>query len=171
MKKLLLVLLSLLIVHARFVRHESGNIVMDLQTGLMWQDQSANKTVTRAWAVTTGNETAINYCENLSISFTINSELVTFNDWRLPNYNELISIVDRDDPDHAIYYDNSTNSNKFQHYVTDHYWTSTTYKSPTTKAWTVNFYYGEDSIKDKAELLNIRCVRTTGDNDGDGVKD
>jgi len=60
-----------------YVDNGDGTI-SDLATGLMWQ--KADDGVSKDW------EEAIEYSENL--------ELVSFNDWRLPNAKELQSIVD-----------------------------------------------------------------------------
>jgi aspartyl/asparaginyl beta-hydroxylase (cupin superfamily) len=164
MKKLYVILLLISILDARFIRH-STKIVIDVQTGLMWQDTSENNSTQKLWYDSSdNNETASKYCHDLNITFSINSSSAYYDDWRLPNYNELISIVDRNQTATAIY-------DAFLYTKEDHYWTSTTYNSSTTKAWTINFYYGEDDIKSKDETHYVRCVRTTGDNNGDGVKD
>jgi len=60
-----------------YVDNGDGTI-SDLATGLMWQ--KADDGVSKDW------EEALEYSENL--------ELVSFNDWRLPNAKELQSIVD-----------------------------------------------------------------------------
>jgi hypothetical protein len=58
---------------------DNGNgTVTDTDTGLMWQKATATGTYT--W------EQALQYCESLN--------LAGYNDWRLPNKNELHSIVD-----------------------------------------------------------------------------
>jgi aspartyl/asparaginyl beta-hydroxylase (cupin superfamily) len=161
MKKLYIILLLVSILDARFIRHSTADIVIDVQTGLMWQDTSDNNSTQRVWYDGSGNnKTASKYCTTLPID----ASTAYYDDWRLPNYNELISIVDRNQTATAIY-------DAFLYTKEDHYWTSTTYNSSTTRAWTINFYYGEDDIKSKVENHYVRCVRTTGDNDGDGVKD
>ena len=53
----------------------TGEVVVDNATGLMWQDSPANSSVQFGW------QQAIDYCENLSHA--------SFDDWRLPNVNEL----------------------------------------------------------------------------------
>lgn len=64
----------------RFERND--DIVIDRATGLMWQDDAASieerNSLKRNW------EEEIDYCESL--------ELGGYNDWRLPNSRELISI-------------------------------------------------------------------------------
>ncbi len=77
--------------------------VSDIATGLMWQQSTAPGDY--SW------EEALLYCEGL--------ELAGYSDWRLPNHNELLSIVDYDTHHPAIdttYFPGSTE---------DQYWTST----------------------------------------------
>src|SRR3990167_9252666 len=82
---------------------DNGNgTVTDSDTGLIWQKEDDN--TTRTW------ESAITYCEGLSLSYT---------DWRLPNIKELKSIVDntKDSPAiNKIYFPNTNSS---------YYWSST----------------------------------------------
>ena len=54
---------------------------IDNTTGLMWQYKTQNG---RGWEFNEAWENALEYCENL--------ELAGFNDWRLPNVNELFSL-------------------------------------------------------------------------------
>ena len=62
-----------------------ASALIDLTTGLMWQ-KSFTEMENETW------ENALSYCENLTQS--------GFSDWRLPNKNELVSLVsyDKDDP-------------------------------------------------------------------------
>jgi len=58
----------------------SAEVVNDEKTMLQWQDTQEAKTVNLSWTE------SIDYCEALKL----NGE----NDWRLPNINELLSIID-----------------------------------------------------------------------------
>ena len=60
---------------------ENG-VVTDNVTGLQWQDEYDNDDVNIEWSWVE----SLNYCENL--------ELAGLNDWRVPNINELKSVVD-----------------------------------------------------------------------------
>ena len=78
--------------------------------------------------------------------------------WRVPNYNELNSIIDRTRPE-----PNPAIKKEFLFVAKDYYWTSTTYAEDTSKAWTINFYYGDDAVSIKGDGLEdskryIRCV-------------
>lgn len=140
MKIILLIMIGLSLVHAEFLRENTKNVVLDTTTNLMWQD---DETLGKNWA------TAITYCENLT--------LATFTDWRLPNKNELKSIVDTSMFDPAI-------SSVFQEIDKSEspfleYWSSTTYAKDTDKAWYVDFNGGSDNFLDKVAQNKVRCVR------------
>ena len=115
----------------------SNDMVSDSFTKLQWQD---NTTVgTKNW------ESALTYCENLSLN--------THNDWRLPNLNELTSIVDRskDSPAIVDIFVNTQDST---------YWSSTTYEHSKTYAWFVHFGTGSvENNKLKTTAKYVRCVR------------
>ncbi len=114
--------------------------VTDLETGLMWQQDTAPGTYT--W------NQALFYCENLTLEGQ--------DDWRLPNRNELQSIIDysRFTPSiDAVFNAEST-----------YYWTSTTYipyDNVLPYAWVVSFDNGLiNCCGDKRSPLGyVRAVR------------
>ena len=114
---------------------KTGDVVTDNTTGLQWQD---NETVSKTW---TG---AIDYCESLVLG--------GYNDWRLPNKKELLSIVDytKFNPSIDAVFSNTTS---------DAYWSSTTYASYNVLARVVYFAYGNTSYNYKSNTLYVRCVR------------
>lgn len=120
-----------------FTRDNVNNTVADNVTTLMWQDNA----IVGAY----GMVGAISYCEDLTLS--------GFNDWRLPNLNELRSISDvsASPPIYSIFKNTENLS----------YWTSTTFAINTSMAWTVNFNSPGFSSIDKSNsyLVYIRCVR------------
>ena len=137
MKKILLVTIGLsAMLFAGFTRN--GNIVTDTTTGLQWQDNTEAKTVTKTWIE------AINYCENLTLG--------GYNDWRLPNINELKSIVDRSKSNPAIV-------DTFINVVSSVYWSSTTIVEYKGNAWVVNFDDGNVHNGYKYSRPYVRCVR------------
>jgi hypothetical protein len=131
--------------------------VTDTSTGLMWQqDGSTNKT----W------QEALLYCEKLT--------LAGHNDWRLPNRNELQTIVKLANQTAIIdpvFFPNTAQSN---------YWTSTTQGCPD-RAWSIDFSNGKSGLAcgttlSKAGYAWVRAVRggqsaSSVDWDGDGVPD
>ena len=110
--------------------------VTDTATGLMWQ-QAEDGDMT--W------EEALAYCENL--------ELAGHDDWRLPNRNELQSIVDYEALDPSI------DTTLFPGTMSSAYWSSTTYASNTGLAWCVGFGGGVVRDWDKSSSFYVRAVR------------
>ena len=140
MKALILLLLFTLYSHASFIRDINTDTILDTNKLLMWQDDSNAKTLQKTWI------DAINYCDNLS--------LAGFNDWRLSNINELISILEIENPNIAIH---STFTN-----ISDSgykYWSSTTFVNDTTNAWSIYFRTGKIQVNLKTETNYFRCIR------------
>ena len=115
---------------------KEGDIVKDSVTKLEWQDD--NITDTMGWPE------AIEYCENL--------ELGGYDDWRLPNINELKTIIDRSRYNPAII-------SAFEHTSSNRYWSSTTNEGDHEGAWGVYFYYGYVNGNYKGNDRYVRCVR------------
>ena len=136
MKKIGLIMIALLnMAQAEFTRADIG-IVTDSQTGLEWQDNTIPSI---------NYETdAISYCNGLDLEGT---------GWRLPNINELKSlIVDTQFAFSidAVFENTATNSP---------YWSSTTRKSNSDYKWYVNFSNGIASYLPYNNNYNMRCVR------------
>ena len=105
----------------RFLDNGDGTITDNL-TGLMWV-KSPDST-TRTWT------NAITYCESLTF--------VGYNDWRLPNVNELESLVNADAPDTAAW----LNTQGFSNVQSGDYWSSSTNAYSTRSAWYVRMWKG-----------------------------
>ncbi len=108
-------------------------VVHDEKTGLWWTKEiAAGKT----W------QQALAYCEGLDYGEVDN--------WRLPNINELLSLVDRslDDP-----------ASGFPGIPSDAFWTSTTVDAAPTTAWQVDFLYSETIPAIKTGTAAVICVR------------
>ena len=119
------------------VDHGDGTLA-DTTTGLMWHKDTAPGRY--IW------QEALAYCEAL--------DLADYTDWRLPNRNELQSLVDYSWFNPAI--DPALAPNT----VSSDYWSSTTFASPGGFAWPVHFgagslYYGLF----KFVGCYVRCVR------------
>ncbi len=136
MKKTLFTLMAIVaLASAEFTK--SGNIVTDSVTSLQWQDDAIDSNTT--W------QGAIDRCEALSLG--------GYTDWRLPNFNELKSIVDRTKSNPAIV-------SGFTNTSSNNYWSSTTNVGNSNRAWDVYFNDGNVScsgIKDGS--FYVRCVR------------
>ena len=115
----------------------SGNIVTDNLTRLQWQDDTIGTTVN--W------QGAIDRCENLSLD--------GFRDWRLPNLNELTSLVSDSRVIPAI-------NPIFQQVKSELYRSSTNWSGTESYAWNVDFWTGyQRKDVNKDVLLRVRCVR------------
>jgi hypothetical protein len=182
MKNILFILIIFIInLEAKLIvqtyQYLGGQVLYDTETGLSWQDIPDNadeaKKVHWGWWWTKDPEkvketwwynfskkqkppiyaTANEYCININIVPYYSGY------WRVPNYNELNSIVDRNrtEPNPAI-------KKEFKFVAKDYYWTSTSYHNdPDNKAWTINFFYGDDEISTKGNAQEeskkyIRCV-------------
>jgi len=120
-----------------FIDNGDGTVT-DTDTGLMWQKGTAPGNYT--W------QQALSYCESLSLG--------EHNDWRLPNVNELQSLVD------YTRYDPSIDTTYFPNTVSDFFWSSTTSAHYPNGAWLVYFYYGNINVPDKSSYGYVRAVRT-----------
>jgi hypothetical protein len=115
----------------------SDGTVTDTNTGLMWQQATAPGTYN--W------EQALTYCESLSLG--------GHSDWRLPNRNELQSIVDYSRHSPAI------DTTFFPNTASSRYWSSTTGPYDTGYAWNVGFLNGFGGGGDKDSYGSVRAVR------------
>lgn len=140
MKKILLgVSILLTLAQADFTR--SNGIVTDNKTGLQWQDDYSDNGGNIKGATW---RNAIDYCEHLTLG--------GYNDWRLPNFNELYFLADRSRRNPAI-------DPVFQHTRSGGYWSSTSFVGYEDDAWYVLFYYGDDGGNAKSYSYFVRCVR------------
>ena len=119
----------------RYVENDDGTVT-DTFTGLIWEQNTSDDTL--SW------EKALAYCEELSLAGNT--------DWRLPNINELNSLVDYSRYNPAITPANSAIPPDAR------YWSSTTVAYDTENAWDVSFDYG---ILTDAKNSNhyVRAVR------------
>jgi len=134
MKIILLIMIGLSLLQADFTK--TGDIIKDSVSKLEFQDDAVGSQM--PW------EDAITYCEALTLG--------GHGDWRLPNINELKSIVDRSKVNPAIVtaFTNTSSSN---------YWSTTTYERNKNYAWYVGFSNGNVSGFTKGYSGYVRCVR------------
>ena len=120
----------------RFSRNK--DIVIDRQTGLQWQDDKEAKTIEKNW------REAIQYCEDLT--------LAGYNDWRLPNVRELLSITDKSRYDPAI-------QSIFKNVYDFNYVSSSLMVRNNSYPWVVDFDYGvSGELYSQSFSLYVRCV-------------
>jgi hypothetical protein len=136
-----------------FVDNGDGTVT-DTSNGLMWQQATAPDTYT--W------QQALDYCEDLAFA--------GYSDWRLPNRNELQSLVDYSRYNPAI------DTSFFPDTQASTYRSSTTNAKYPNHAWLVDFYFGYVDDPDKDNNKYVRAVRagqcgSFGDLDGDTICD
>ena len=130
--------------YAGFVDNGDGTVT-DTSTGLMWEIKTddgglRDKDNTYTW------QQALNYCENL--------DLANHRDWRLPDSEELRSIVDYSK------YNPSIDETYFPYTKSSGYWSSSTYANRYPGyAWLVFFRHGFDNYSYKYDSLYVRAVR------------
>jgi hypothetical protein len=122
---------------ARFKR--VSEVVNDTKLGLSWQDDSRAKSVEKTW------DDAKKYCFDLSLD--------GYDDWRMPSYTELLSIVDYDRDDPAI-------MPSFQNTTSYDYWFFSLDMRDSSRAWYIFFHTGSSFQDDKSSKFHIRCVRS-----------
>jgi hypothetical protein len=105
----------------------SGDCVTDNLTGLMWAKNANLPNGTKTW------QGALDYVKSINNG----AGLCGYNDWRLPNVNELESLVNADEANPAAW----LNSQGFSNVQDYDYWSSTTGASSTDTAW-VTMYKG-----------------------------
>jgi len=135
MRIIFLIMIGLSMLKADFSRNATG-VITDSVTNLEWQDDVSAQLIN--W------QSAIDYCEALTIDGK--------NDWRLPNKNELLSIVN-----HSVY--NPSISSVFVNIISNRYWSSTTNIIFIDSGVYVNFYDGMTNNDLKTYDYYVRCVR------------
>jgi len=145
-----------------FVDNGDGTVT-DTETGRMWQQATAPGFGSGDYPDRYTWEQALVYCEGLN--------LAGYDDWRLPNRNELQSLVD------YVEYSPAIDTTYFPDTQSYHYCSSTTCASQTSSAWYVKFYGGYVYYYGKSYFnYYVRAVRagqsgSFDDSDGDGVMD
>ncbi len=119
----------------------SGDTVIDEGTGLVWQNDADVTSKRLTW------KDALAYCENLTLG--------GYDDWRLPNKIELLSIVDYTRYGPAI----DTSVFSCESGWSSYYWSSTSYANSPDGAWAVGFYDGYAGWDFKDISFYVRCVR------------
>lgn len=118
-------------------------------TGLIWQRCSLGQ----SWDGTDCTGTATTFTWQQALAAGAQHSLGGFSDWRLPNKNELASIVEYRCVDPAI------NNQAFPNTPSAWYWSSSPNANGSSSAWGVYFYYGRVSFNFKGYYGHVRLVR------------
>ncbi len=113
-------------------------VILDKATGLFWEPHNVKERV--SW------KDAMSYCENLRFDGAMT--------WHVPNYKELMTLVDTTKENPAI------NAEFFPKTEGADYWTATPIPGGTVpKSLVVNFLNGELMSQDRTSRYYVRCVR------------
>jgi hypothetical protein len=110
----------------------------DNLTGLIWPKDASNV----AWGKTACNPgTAKTWQGALDYVACLNANNYLYlSDWRLPNREELESLINTEVPDTSAWLNSLGFITNVQSYL---YWSSTTYASNTASAWVIDMHYGD----------------------------
>ncbi|MDH5718544.1 MAG: DUF4215 domain-containing protein [Spirochaetia bacterium] len=129
-----------------FVDNGDGTIT-NKRNGLLWQKCGNGLSGTNCEIGTHIDDTwinALNYCNTLTLAGKT---------WRIPNINELKSILDRSKASIPM-----INTIFFPATVTSLYWSSSTLVNSKSSAWAIYFTNGYQSGYQKTNWAEIRCV-------------
>ena len=115
-------------------------VVTDLTTGLIWQKEYLTD---KTWLE------ALQHCKD--------STYAGYSDWRLPNKNELASLLNND-KSNAPYSD-------FPDIPSGYFWSSSTSLANISVAWTLNLSMGYVNGDNKPNAHDLMCVRSERIND------
>jgi len=133
--------------NSRYTVHNNGTVT-DMVTGLMWQQCSVGQTGADCSG---GTASVHNWQAALALAGT--DSTADYNNWRLPNKNELSSLVAYDR------YNPSTNEVVFPNTAAN-YWSSSPDADYGDYAWNVNFNYGNDNDNNRYNYFRVRLVRS-----------
>lgn len=138
---------------ADFTDNGDGTVTDD-RSGRMWSVCAEGQT----WSAgsCTGTHTTHSWDAALAVATTQNTAtFLGYADWRLPNKNELASIIELSCREPAL------NATVFPDAANTTYWTSTPYYvgGAATNAWRVVFMYGNVTRSARTDALAVRLVR------------
>ena len=131
-----------------YILHADGTATQKT-TGLMW----ARCSLGQEWdgSVCKGAAATFSWGEAQKLAHL--EEFAGYDDWRLPNKNQLDSIIEGRCVVPAV------NLKVFPSTQATFYWTSSPYAGLGTGAWSVDFGYGAVTATEKSGKLPVRLVR------------
>lgn len=137
---------------SHFTDNKDGTVTHH-KTGLMWKMCSEGQTFKMDNGKPTCTGTANQYNWNLALERAESSRFANKSDWRLPNINELASIVALDCQGALV------NVGVFPGIGDDRYWSSSPNMASADEVRVINFDSGGDDVKPKTVLLYVHLVR------------
>ena len=131
-----------------FVLHENGTATHNA-TGLMWMRCSLGQ----QWQNNTCGGVATGMTWGEALKAAAAHEFAGYSDWRIPNKNELESIVEEACIAPAI------NNSVFPKTPQTFFWSSSPYAGQASGVWSVDFGYGTVSASVKTGKIQVRLVR------------
>ena len=132
----------------------AGGTAIDKHTGLMWLRCALGQQWSNEQDTCTANfDIAGKYDWNGALAIANGYTAQGHSDWRLPNKNELSSIVDRACTGPAI------NGEVFTGTLNGGYWTSTPWRREPGKAWHVDFTTGTLIGRESDAQFSVYLVR------------
>ena len=131
-----------------FTLNDDGTAT-DNTTGLMWMRCSLGQ----EWNGETCNLKAVTFTWADGLRAAHGYKFAGHNDWRLPNKNELGSILE------GRCYFPAINNSVFPATPTAYYWSSSPYAGLANAAWSIDFSFGTINASVKTGAFHIRLVR------------
>ena len=160
---------------ARSFTDNGDGTITDNTTGLMWEKKSRDGLIHDFGNTYTWSGVSYYFDTDIMDGTITSTFLATLNsgsgfaghtDWRIPNLNELLTLVEYQNQIPAV--DSVFNTNCVPSCTVttcsctqpNTYWSSTTHAGPPEYAWSVDFYYGLASFDFKSSNLHVvRAVR------------
>lgn len=139
----------------QFINHHNGTVT-DKNTGLIWKKCSEGQTWNNNTDNCAGNATTYSWQGALNRAQTLNrlGGFAGKKDWRVPNIQELYSIIEE-----QCYYP-AVNITVFPTVYKAAFWSSSPHNGESSMAWGVIFDFGYDSPYYKSSNNQIRLVRS-----------
>ncbi|HEY9032878.1 MAG TPA: DUF1566 domain-containing protein [Pseudomonadales bacterium] len=136
------------------VKRRDGGL-QDYQGSYSWFEPSASNGG-YAGVAAAGSCDGLASCDTAAYVAAVNAAgLCGFDDWRLPDSEELLSIVNKQRVSPAL------DERFFPNTDAAYYWTNNSYSADVSRAWLVNFYLGYEYIMAKQTAARIRLVRAS----------
>lgn len=119
------------------------------RTGLTWLRCSLGQ----SWDGTTCTGTASAYTWQAALQAPVGYSFAGLGDWRLPNKNELASLVERS------CYEPAMNLTVFPDMASLYVWSSSPLAGSSDYAWSVYFLYGDVGFDNRSSSEQVRLVR------------